>query len=142
MTDTITKLRKINLTARKEDPEMGKFLTFVLSEVLNVGKNDGNRDTTDEEAQKTIRKVIAKNDEEVKFAKDGGEMIRRQNALLETILPQQVSMSEVEGFLMEQFGGDNRPANLGPVMKALRDQYGALVDMKQAGALAKTMFGF
>lgn len=142
MTDTIAKLRKINLTARKEDPEMGKFLTFVLSEVLNVGKNDGNRDTTDEEAQKAIRKVIAKNDEEVKFAKDDGEMIRRQNALLETILPQQVSMSEVEGFLMETFGGDKRPANLGPVMKALRDQYGALVDMKQAGALAKTMFGF
>jgi uncharacterized protein YqeY len=139
--DTINKLRDISLSARKFDPEMGKFLTFVLSEVVNIGKNDGNRDTTDDEAQRTIRKQISKNEAEIQFAKDGGDLIMRQNIILGAILPQLASNEDVENFLVKTFA-DNRPANLGPVMKALRDEFGATVDMKQAGALAKQMFGF
>ena len=53
------------------------------------------------------------------------------------------SDSEITDFLRELFTG-KRGDNIlkkGDVMKALRDKFGALVDMKRAGQLATEIYG-
>jgi uncharacterized protein YqeY len=135
----IEKLKAESLRLRKERNPVAASITFALSEIEKIGKNNGNRATTDDEAIKVVQKLIATIDENLKVATDDGRKIafNFEKRILQSVLPQMASEADVREFLATL----EAPANKGVVMRALKEQYGALVDMKQAGAIASEMFG-
>ena len=60
----VNQLKQDRVQARKDrDPTLTSFLTTVYSEVVTVGKNDGNRETTDQETIAVLKKYIKRADE-------------------------------------------------------------------------------
>lgn len=144
----IEKLKVESLRLRKERNPIASKIVFALSEIEKVGKNNGNRVTTNDEAIKVIQKLIATIDENIKYAEQKADLARLveldlEKAILESVLPQMASDQDVTDFLRELFTS-KRGADIpkkGDVMKALRDKFGALVDMKRAGQIATDIYG-
>lgn len=133
----IEKLKIESMRLRKERNPIASSITFALSEVDKVGKNAGNRATTEDEAIKVVQKIVATLDENLKVAADTAA-IEQEKAVLLSVLPTMVSEDTVRAYLRETF---TAPANKGDVMKGLRAKFGALVDMKRAGAIASEELG-
>ncbi len=141
----IEKLKVESINLRKTRSPIAPSILFALSEIEKVGKNNGNRATTEAEAIKVIQKLIATIDENLKLALDDGRRIALnfERNILVGVLPQMASDQEVTDFLRELFTGkrgDQIPKK-GEVMKALRDRFGALIDMKRAGQIATDVYG-
>ena len=141
----IDRLKAESLRLRKERNPVAASITFALSEIEKVGKNNGNRATTDDEAIKVVQKLVATIDETLKLGIDDGRRIalNHEKQILLGILPQMTTDTEVLDFLRELFTGkrgDDIPKK-SDVMKALRGRFGALVDMKRAGQLATETYG-
>jgi uncharacterized protein len=136
----VEKLKAESMRLRKERNPIAPSIQFALSEIEKVGKNAGNRATTDDEAIRVVQKLIATVDENIQVTTDPVRRIAldQERAVLSSALPQMASEADVRAFLATL----DAPANKGVVMRALKEQYGALVDMKQAGAVASEMFGF
>lgn len=141
----IEKLKVESINLRKTRNPVAASIVFALSEIEKFGKNNGNRATTEDEAIKVIQKLIATIDENLKLALDDGRKIALnfERNILAGVLPQMASDEEVTDFLRELFTGkrgDQIPKK-GEVMKALRDRFGALIDMKRAGQIATDVYG-
>lgn len=136
----VEKLKAESMRLRKERNPIAPSIQFALSEIEKVGKNAGNRATTDDEAIRVVQKLIATVDENIRLNTDAvrGIALVQEREVLNSVLPQMASEADVRAFLATL----DAPANKGAVMRALKEQYGALVDMKQAGAIASEMFGF
>lgn len=133
----IEKLKTESLRLRKERNPIAPSITFALSEIEKVGKNAGNRATTEDEAIKVLQKIVATLDENLKVAADTA-VIEQEKAVLMSVLPQMASDDAVRTYLRETF---TVPANKGEVMKGLRAKFGSLVDMKRAGTIAAEELG-
>jgi len=141
----IEKLKAESLRLRKERNPIASSITFALSEIEKIGKNSGNRDTTNDEAIKVVQKLVATIDENLKLDIDDGRRValNYEKQILLGVLPQMASEQEIVDFLRDLFTGkraDEIPKK-GDVMKALRDKFGALVDMKRAGQIATELYG-
>jgi uncharacterized protein YqeY len=141
----IEKLKTESMSLRKVRSPIAPAISFALSEIEKVGKNRGNRATTEDEAIKTIQKLIAAIDENLKLNIDDGRRIalNQEKQILIGVLPQMATDQDIIDFLCALFTGkqDNEIPKKGDVMKALRDHFGALVDMKRAGQLANELYG-
>lgn len=141
----IEQLKIESLNLRKTRNPVAPSITFAISEIEKIGKNNGNRATTVDEAIKVIQKLIATIDENIKFASQENDDSRLvhlnyEKHILSSVLPQMVSMEEVREYLVSSFV--EKPANKGVPMKILKDKFGSKVDMKAAGNLVSEMFGF
>jgi len=138
----IEKLKAESLTLRKTRNPIAPAILFALSEIEKVGKNAGNRETTEDEAIKVIQKLIATIDENLKVTTDDGRKIafNFEKQILSGVLPQMASDDEVRE-LLKDIIGDEKPKNKGIAMKVIRDQYGAKVDMKRAGEIVTELYG-
>lgn len=141
----IDRLKAESMALRKTRNPVAASITFALSEIEKVGKNAGNRATTEDEAIKVVQKLVATIDENLKLDIDDGRRITLsyEKLILLGVLPQMASDEEIIVFLRELFTGkrgDDIPKK-GDVMKALRSRFGALVDMKRAGQLATEIYG-
>jgi uncharacterized protein YqeY len=141
----IEKLKIESLNLRKTRNPVAASITFAISEIEKVGKNNGNRATTEDEAIRVIQKLIATIDENIGFAKqeqDEGRLIHLnyEKHILSTVLPQMVSLEEVREYLVKSFV--EKPANKGIPMKVLKEQFGSKVDMKAAGNIVSELYGF
>ena len=144
----IEKLKAESLRLRKERNPIASSITFAISEIEKVGKNSGNRVTTNDEAIKVVQKLLITVNENIKYAEQKADLVRLveldlEKAILSSVLPQMASDEEVTDFLRELFTGkrDGEIPKKGDVMKALRDKFGALVDMKRAGQIATELYG-
>lgn len=141
----IEKLKSESMALRKVRSPVAPAILFALSEIEKVGKNNGNRATTEDEAIKVIQKLIATIDENLKLNIDDGRRIALnfERQILLGVLPKMASDSEITDFLRELFTGkrEGDVPKKGDVMKALRDKFGALVDMKRAGQIAREIYG-
>ena len=137
----IEKLKTESIKLRKERNFIAPAIAFALSEIDKVGKNAGNRATTDDEAIKVIQKLIATIDDTLKLDINDGRAIalRNEKRILSSVLPEMASEDDVRALLGEFF--DEAPKNKGIAMKLIRDEYGAKVDMKRAGEIVTEMFG-
>ena len=140
----IEKLKAESLRLRKERNPIASSITFALSEIEKVGKNNGNRVTTNDEAIKVVQKLVATIDENIKYAEQKADLVRLveldlEKAILESVLPQMASDEEVRNYLLASFV--EAPANKGVIMKVLKEKFGALVDMKRAGQIATEIYG-
>jgi uncharacterized protein YqeY len=140
----IENLKSKSMQLRKERSPVASSIVFAISEIEKVGKNAGNRVTTDDEAIRVVQKIITTIDENLKHADTGRRIhLNYEKQILESVLPQMVSDQDITDFLRDVFTGkrgDEIPKK-GDVMKALRDHFGALVDMKRASQIAKEIYG-
>lgn len=124
----LQELKKKSIELRKAKSELASFSVFLIAEIEKVGKNDGNRETTNDEAIKVLQKMV-KNLTGVPGSE--GEI-----AFIEDYLPQQVSEEELREFIVTLNAG-----NIGAVMGAVKKHYGATADMKVASKIAKEVLG-
>jgi uncharacterized protein YqeY len=112
----------------------------ILAEVTRLEK-DVRRDANDDEIIQVIKRERARRDESLEFARRGKryDLITQYEAeakILEGYLPDAVGEAELTAAVTVQIAaGANQ---IGPIMKALRDQFGARLDGKMASAAVKT----
>jgi uncharacterized protein len=114
-------------------------LRGILSEITRVEK-DVRRDASEAEIVQVLKRERARRDEALEFARKGGrqDLIDQNEAeakILDAYLPAALSVEEVKAAIAAQTAaGVNQ---IGPLMKALRDQFGARLDGKMASDLVK-----
>ncbi len=126
--NTIEKLKATTLQLRKNRDSLGPVMQFHLSELSNIGKAK-NRETTEDEAVQYLKKATLKLKEN-EFRNDS------ELQILEDLLPQMASADEVRAyiFMLEAEQGLDI-SNKGAVMKAVKERFGALVDMKMVSGM-------
>jgi uncharacterized protein YqeY len=139
----IEKLKKESIRLRKDRSPVAASIQFALSEIEKIGKNAGNRATTDDEAIRVIQKIVATINENLTHADTGRKVhLNYEKTVLESVLPQMATEDEVVDFLQETFGGKLAEIpKKGDIMRALREEFGALVDMKRAGTIVSELYG-
>lgn len=138
----IEKLKAESINLRKTRNPVAPSILFALSEIEKVGKNNGNRATTEDEAIKVIQKLIATIDENLKLNVDDGRRVALnfEKNILAGVLPEMATDDDVR-ILLEEVFGDKAPKNKGIAMKAIRDEWGSKVDMKRAGEIVTELYG-
>jgi uncharacterized protein YqeY len=137
----IEKLKTEAMRLRKERSPLAPSITFALSEIDKVGKNAGNRATTEDEAIRVIQKLVATVEGNIAVAEgDAKVAMKCEVVILKSVLPQMVSADEIHSKLVHMFQAQP-PKNKGEVMKWAKVQWGASADMKTVGAIANDLWG-
>jgi uncharacterized protein YqeY len=142
----IEKLKTESMALRKVRSPVAPAILFALSEIEKVGKNNGNRATTEDEAIKVVQKLVATIDENLKLNIDDGRRVSLnfEKQILVGVLPQMASDQEIATFLSVFMTSHSKMSSVpkkGEIMKALRDHFGARVDMRRAGEITTDIYG-
>jgi uncharacterized protein YqeY len=134
----LTDIQKLKMTARKnKETEMIPFLSLLISQIQIVGKNAGGRDTTDDEALRVIKQLIAANEETLLATTSSviGDPLIKELNIMKPFLPTMVSAEEVQKAIDElvSSGADN----IGALMGGLKKRFGSTIDMKMANPLVR-----
>jgi uncharacterized protein YqeY len=140
----LEQIKADSLEARKKkDNIAANLLTTLYSEALMVGKNKGDRLPTDEEVISTVQKFL-KNAMETKGLLERADSatlalftIDSEITVLTRYLPVPLSDDELTSAIKIIIDDGN--ANVGAIMKALKEQYAGRYDGKKASELAKRL---
>lgn len=132
----INKIKEDNLVARKaHDSAKASLLTTLLGEAEMIGKNDGNRQTTDAEVQEVIQKFVKNNKLTIAALKDiGAEQFHKENEILSEYLPKMLSEEELKTVILS-YG----TKNMGEIMKQLKANHAGMYDGQLASKIAKAL---
>lgn len=143
----LEKIKADQLSARKAGNKLNAvLLTTLIGEATMIGKNAGNRDTTDEETNKVIVKFIKGIDESLNYIKNGTAdslpddrivTLEKEKEVLEKYLPKQLTVDELKAIILKEF--TDKP-NVGQVMAYLKANYSGLYDGKVASGLINTLY--
>lgn len=138
----LTQIKQNQLNARKsKDKFTSGILTALMSEVAIVGKNNGNRETTDEEAIKVIKKFVKNLNETIKLTKDEAKLVEFNSELeiYESFLPKMMSERETEMAVENIVRAlpEKNPKLMGQIMGQLSKEYGEMLDKGIASRLVK-----
>ena len=143
----INDLKKMMMKAKLErDTLKGNLLSTLIAEAVMVGKNDGNRETTEAETLNVIKKFLKNVNENIKLldeiGKDKSDALREKE-ILETLLPKQLSEEELYAKIVEIVATlpDKSPRQMGVVMAALKKDFDGQYDGKAASSLVKKALG-
>ena len=137
----LEQIKKDQLEARKNKEALkATLLTTLFSEAAMKGKN-ANRETTDEETVQVIQKFLKGVNETIGYLEKGGDnaealaTVHAEKTILEAYLPKMASSNEIraEVAVLKSAGA----ANIGAIMKGLKDKFGSALDGKLASQLAK-----
>lgn len=137
-------LKRDQLQARKDrDTVMSGLLTTLISDAAMIGKNDGNRETTDLEVIRIIKKFMANIDDTLKIRED--EKLVHEKAILEAYLPQQLSEDDMRAaisiayieLMKPRMGEPLTMKDMGRIMKLLQEKYAGRLDGKVASQLVR-----
>ena len=151
----VEKIKADQLQARKEhDKIKAGNLTALIGEISIVGKNAGNRESTDEESLTVIKKFIKNTNETLRIFIDASmklgadphsiekiNELREEIKMYEDYLPKQLSEDELKEIIKSNIDysiefGAGKP-NLGTIMKYLKETYNGQYDGKTASLIAK-----
>lgn len=139
----LEKIKKQQLQARKEKSPIVGALTALMSEVSIVGKNNGNRETTDEEAVKVIKKFIKGINETVDLIKDPEKLklLEMELEIYNSFLPQIMNELETRAAVEKIINAlpEKSPKAMGQVMGTISKEYGTLIDRGLASQIVKEM---
>lgn len=124
------------ITARKAGLTEASLLTTLLGEAAVIGKNAGNRETTDSEVVAVVKKFVKNIDETVTALTERGvdaTTFLAERTVLEQFLPMQLS----ENALIEV--AKCQP-NMPAFMKHLKENFAGQYDGKLASTVAKSVF--
>lgn len=129
--------------ARREKNKEASFLSMLYSEVAMVGKNNGNRETTNDEALKILQKTKHTTQEVIQTAIKTGRVdvvnkSEHELKIIESFLPVEKTREEldsiIESFLQET---DRSKKAMGIVMKKLKENFAGQYDGKVASEILK-----
>mgnify|MGYP005846635533 CR=1 FL=1 len=138
-------LKKKALQLRKERSPVASAIVFAISEIENVGKNDGNRDTTEDEAIRVIQKLFTSIDQNIEYARMSNNTdqlvhLNFEKNILKSVLPDMITEDEIRAKLALTFD-EADPKNKGEIMKWAKSTWGSTVDMKTVGVIARELYG-
>ena len=139
----INQIKSDSLIARKaRQTDTATLLTTLYSEASMIGKNAGNRESTDAEVLKVIEKFV-KNANEVRniLLKQNKNVSHVDNEIeiLSKYLPQKMSCEELEiaiKFIISGFGNKDKN-RMGQVMAILKNNYNGNYDGKLASEIVR-----
>ncbi len=130
-----------DLKAAMKAGDKPKLMTLrgIMTEVTRLEK-DVRREANEAEIIQIIKRERARREEALDFAKKANraDLIEQNEAeakVLESYLPAALSPDEVKAAIASQIAAG--VTQIGPLMKALRDQFGAQLDGKVASDLVK-----
>ncbi len=133
----LTQIKEQQITARKNgDKEAALLLTTLLGEASAVGKNAGNRETTDAETIAVIKKFIKNIDETINALaerKMDFSNLEAEVKILEVFLPKQLNEDELQKIAKTQ-------KSMPEFMKHLKENFSGQYDGKLASMVAKKVF--
>lgn len=138
----LKKIQDASLEARKsKDAVRADLLVTLYAEAARVGKDAGNRDSTDEEVQRTVRKFLKGVDESLAVLTDIERRSRLlvEKGILEGYLPSvltEAELSEAVKSIVATLPEKSLKA-VGTVMAQLKARFGATYDGAQASKLVK-----
>jgi uncharacterized protein YqeY len=142
-----TQIKADQLAARKaKDGLKATLLTTLIGELTAIGKNDGNREVTDADVVKLVKKFLDGVNETIVLIKDvsntDGSVDRYTNLLKEqsyltVYMPRQMdeyALTIAVRIIINELGGG---ANMGQVMAALKTKHAGQYDGKMASNVVK-----
>ncbi|MDF2435369.1 MAG: uncharacterized protein JWP44_5000, partial [Mucilaginibacter sp.] len=119
-------IKAAHLKARKEREALASsLLSTLIGDACMIGKNDGNRESTDEEVIKVIKKFIA-NCQEMMIIVDMAEFdkILKEIDILKSFLPRQLSTEELFTVISEIVDTLKATSlkDMGKIMKVLKEK--------------------
>lgn len=141
----LTTIKAESLKARKErNAPKAALLSTLLGEVQMIGKNNGNRESTDGETIAVIKKMLNNTTETVNLllnSTDTGQLeaLREELNVLGSFLPKQLSSAELTiaiGQAIAQTGATSIK-EMGKVMKVLKEHHEGLFDGTEASKQIK-----
>ena len=120
----IKEIKNKQLQSRKNrDTFRTSILTTLLGEASIIGKNAGNRLTTDEECIKVIKKFIKNIKETIKVKPVGSELLMKELDILSEFLDDEVTDADLRNqivIIINDLNSQGVPLNIGSVMKMLK----------------------
>lgn len=139
--DTIKKDLDEARKAKRKD--VVTFLSTIYSDVVMFGKNNGNRQTTDEEAIKIMKNFQSKSEEVIDLLKkkDPSRVLEYEDKikLLQKYIPKQLTeeeLTEVIQNYIKDFDINDKKI-IGLVMNKLKENYAGMFDGKLASKIIK-----
>ncbi|VTU42248.1 MULTISPECIES: GatB/YqeY domain-containing protein [unclassified Variovorax] len=144
----LQRIKDDSLQARKaKEAAKAATLTTLYSEAAMIGKNAGNRETTDEEVAATVKKFIKNAKEAIVVLENATDdariaardALRQEVSVYNAYLPQQLDHGQLTSAILGIVQGlaERSPKQMGAVMKALKEQHGTNYDGSAASAIAK-----
>ena len=140
----ISDIKAASLTARKaRETNKATSLITLFSEASMIGKNDGNRETSDPETISVIKKFIKNIDETLSRIDQGSqaaEALVSEKNLISTFLPKQLNEVEIKDILTEILntnGFDSAQKPMGEMLKILKLKHEGQYDGALAAKIAK-----
>ena len=141
---SLQQIREDQLEARKSrDKLKATLLTTLIGEAQMVGKNAGNRDTTDAEVVQVVKKFIKNIDESLEYySGETKEEKLSEKKLLEIYLPRQLTEEQLTTIIFDIFNKLNitELKQMGLVMKELKTNYEGQFDGRLASTIVKDCF--
>lgn len=145
----IETIKKAQIQARKEKNEVSaSTLTTLIGEAEMIGKNDGNRQSTDAEVTAVIKKFIKNIDETAAVLEKAAqpdvarlEKLAQEKVILTAFMPKQLSeleLRDIVGSILLTFE-DKNPKLMGKVLGILKEKYAGQYDGALASKIAKEM---
>jgi uncharacterized protein YqeY len=136
----LQKIKDDQLQARKQSlKEIASILTTLIGEASKIGKDDGNRESTDAEVVAVIKKFI-KNINETLSVKVSSDLLL-EKATLEAYLPEQLTGDDlviaVKRACLRAEAESVR--DMGKVMKELKEKHDGQYDGKEASNIVKEL---
>lgn len=142
MSELIAAIQRETLAARKAADKIKASLLVTLgAEIAKVGKDAGNRATTEDEAVKVIKKFLTNVEDSLAVIKDEARAnaLRAEKEILQSFMPAQVSPEALKvaiADIVAQLPEKSLKA-MGAVMGKLKAQFGANYDGALASQLVK-----
>ncbi|MEM2159396.1 MAG: GatB/YqeY domain-containing protein [Candidatus Nitrosotenuis sp.] len=145
----IERIKADALEARKNRAPNASFIVTLLSEAQNIGKNKGNRQTTDEEVIALVKKFKLNAQEVIDALISQGRSndpavasASQEMNYLNTLLPEQLSTDALTAIIQAmilQVGYDKK--NMGKVMSMLKSEFFGRYDGNEASKIVKQLIG-
>lgn len=138
-----TQIKNDSFDARRaRDTFKSGVLITLLGEVQRIGKDAGNRETTDDEAAKVIRKFIKGIDQTLALTDKNSDVLNKERVILDAYLPDVMSEEDLTNAIviiindLRNEKDRTKPVVIGHVMKELKFSY-ENYDGKMASDIAR-----
>lgn len=147
---TLQTIKNAQLAFRKlgDSPKAG-LLTTIIGEAEMVGKSNGNRESTEEEVTKVLRRfevnivdtmeILRKSENYIQV-----DVYKKELELIRVFLPAKLTDSQVMEDIKSVMSSNNLPAeqrSMGVVSKELKAKYGSQYEGQQVSTQFKQMLG-
>ena len=146
----LLQIKKDQLKSRKEKDKLkSEVLTTLISEAQMIGKNDGNRETTEIEIVQLIKKYIKTNEEtqdavaQRNASEQTVQRLKDEKQILESYLPEQLDEDELNWAIddiiekLTEIEGTLSKRHMGLIMKELMVRHEGRLDGKIASNLVR-----